>query len=595
MKVTVLVGGVGGARFLLGLRELFGPTAFPAPQDDTSGVQANEHEITAIVNVGDDVLAVDAQDHALLFGSFTGTLEMGCGPLVSQGSSDVFLARISPRGRCLWSQRFGDAHGQWSLFPDVDAAGHIVILGTFEGVLELDGQHVLGPAPQRDAFLAVFDSEGHVLWSERLANMALEPDVIPQVRFAPSGQLVVLGAFTPSVGAPPELQLVRYAAQGQRLWTRGLGDPRSLQPERLAFTAEGRLLIAGRVQGEHDLGDGRFAGSAGTGTDLFLLEWADGGELLSARRFGGSASQHVLSLGEGARGHPLLSGAFEGTLDLGSGQLVSEGGFDLFVAQLSPSVAPPPESHACLPPPPGLSAWYPLDAPDPGAPVGEAPAGRLVHQARSVAGRGRDVLETRGGYLEAPAGPALDVGPGDFSLSLWLRTSETRSLGVVLDKRAQTPPGSGRVIGYSLHLYRGRLELQLAAGEGRREMCWLAPTYVCTNYASGHFVADGAWHFVTVTVDRDATDGGTFYVDGAAVAHFQPDFQAGSLDNPAPLRLGGRSFEETGAFTGLLDDVALWKRVLSPDEVARLYRAGATGLCRPEGARPHGSDSSRKP
>ena len=37
MKVTVLVGGVGGARFLLGLRELFGPTAFPAPQDDASG------------------------------------------------------------------------------------------------------------------------------------------------------------------------------------------------------------------------------------------------------------------------------------------------------------------------------------------------------------------------------------------------------------------------------------------------------------------------------------------------------------------------------------------------------------------------------
>ena len=54
MKVTVLVGGVGGARFLLGLRELFGPTAFPAPQDDASGAPATEHEITAIVNVGDD-------------------------------------------------------------------------------------------------------------------------------------------------------------------------------------------------------------------------------------------------------------------------------------------------------------------------------------------------------------------------------------------------------------------------------------------------------------------------------------------------------------------------------------------------------------
>ncbi|GGB23406.1 2-phospho-L-lactate transferase [Gordonia jinhuaensis] len=48
VKITVLVGGVGGARFLLGARELFGRTPFPddpAPGDNT---------VTAIVNVGDD-------------------------------------------------------------------------------------------------------------------------------------------------------------------------------------------------------------------------------------------------------------------------------------------------------------------------------------------------------------------------------------------------------------------------------------------------------------------------------------------------------------------------------------------------------------
>lgn len=41
VKVTVLVGGVGGARFLQGLKSLFGDNP--------------EHEITAVVNVGDDV------------------------------------------------------------------------------------------------------------------------------------------------------------------------------------------------------------------------------------------------------------------------------------------------------------------------------------------------------------------------------------------------------------------------------------------------------------------------------------------------------------------------------------------------------------
>ncbi|OMB92950.1 2-phospho-L-lactate transferase [Mycobacterium sp. NS-7484] len=46
MKITVLVGGVGGARFLLGVQHLLGLGAF--------GGNDSKHELTAIVNVGDD-------------------------------------------------------------------------------------------------------------------------------------------------------------------------------------------------------------------------------------------------------------------------------------------------------------------------------------------------------------------------------------------------------------------------------------------------------------------------------------------------------------------------------------------------------------
>ncbi|MGH3532998.1 MAG: 2-phospho-L-lactate transferase [Mycobacterium sp.] len=49
MKVTVLVGGVGGARFLLGVQQLLGLGQFvPAHAPD------GDHELTAIVNIGDD-------------------------------------------------------------------------------------------------------------------------------------------------------------------------------------------------------------------------------------------------------------------------------------------------------------------------------------------------------------------------------------------------------------------------------------------------------------------------------------------------------------------------------------------------------------
>ncbi|MCV7189764.1 2-phospho-L-lactate transferase [Mycolicibacterium thermoresistibile] len=48
MKVTVLVGGVGGARFLLGVQHLLGLGQFSARDAEVDG------ELTAVVNIGDD-------------------------------------------------------------------------------------------------------------------------------------------------------------------------------------------------------------------------------------------------------------------------------------------------------------------------------------------------------------------------------------------------------------------------------------------------------------------------------------------------------------------------------------------------------------
>ncbi len=52
VKVTVLVGGVGGARFLLGVQHLLGLGQFADPSRGADGT--GEHELTAVVNVGDD-------------------------------------------------------------------------------------------------------------------------------------------------------------------------------------------------------------------------------------------------------------------------------------------------------------------------------------------------------------------------------------------------------------------------------------------------------------------------------------------------------------------------------------------------------------
>ncbi|WP_167407741.1 LamG domain-containing protein [Nostoc flagelliforme] len=93
-------------------------------------------------------------------------------------------------------------------------------------------------------------------------------------------------------------------------------------------------------------------------------------------------------------------------------------------------------------------------------------------------------------FLEIPKNENLNFGTGDLSISAWVKTTSTSGIEVILDKRVET---TGPVQGYSLSNYFGSLLLQLADGVGNQ----------FTNYVSNISIADGNWHHVAVTVDRD--------------------------------------------------------------------------------------------
>ncbi|AUB43974.1 hypothetical protein COO91_10188 (plasmid) [Nostoc flagelliforme CCNUN1] len=160
-------------------------------------------------------------------------------------------------------------------------------------------------------------------------------------------------------------------------------------------------------------------------------------------------------------------------------------------------------------------------------------------------------------FLEIPNNENLNFGTGDLSISAWVKTTSTSGLEVILDKRVET---TGPVQGYSLSNSNGNLLLQLADGVGNQ----------FTNYVSNISIADGNWHYVAVTVDRDQPDGGRWYLDGVEVVgeRFNPTTR-GSLSNSKPLVIGRRSDNPgwPGFFRGQISSVRLDKRVLSSQEI----------------------------
>jgi len=95
------------------------------------------------------------------------------------------------------------------------------------------------------------------------------------------------------------------------------------------------------------------------------------------------------------------------------------------------------------------------------------------------------------------------------------------------------------------------------------------------NSGSGTLPFDGDWHMVTVTYDHTLpTDNLKFYVGGVFTAATTKDGATPSTNNAAvAMELAG--FGNLLTYSGNLDEMSIWNRVLSPSEINDLYNNGA--------------------
>src|SRR5205814_6548083 len=96
----------------------------------------------------------------------------------------------------------------------------------------------------------------------------------------------------------------------------------------------------------------------------------------------------------------------------------------------------------------------------------------------------------------------------------------------------------------------------------------------------GQNIHDGHFHHVALTLDRNSTSGGHFYVDGNPVLTFNPTSEAGDLSNDQPVRMGNHPTPGFNAFLrGLIDEPTLYSRDLTASEIQDIFRAGSAGKC----------------
>jgi hypothetical protein len=173
-----------------------------------------------------------------------------------------------------------------------------------------------------------------------------------------------------------------------------------------------------------------------------------------------------------------------------------------------------------------------------------------------------------------PNAPALNFGPNQsFSVETWIQTHPTLGnyAGITeIVSKASTSDGNSSV-GWSLFLSQGNLGFLMSQApmSGSNSSIWAS---------SGPNLQDGLFHHVGVTVDRTSSSGGKLYVDGTLIMTFDPTQESGDLSTTGPLYIGGQDNPAMNSnFKGIIDEVSLYNRALTPKDVFSVFLDGNRG------------------
>ena len=286
-------------------------------------------------------IAVDGGGNILLTGYFQGWIDFGGGQLPSNGSfQDVFVAKLSPSGSHIWSKGFGGIDADYGNGIAVDASGNVAVVGRFTSTMDVGGGPLLCGGGN-DAFVVMYAASGQHLWSKGLGNTSEQ--YAWSVAFESGGNVIMAGSFSGTIDFGggiltnntlyPDIFVAKLSPSGAHIWSKKFGSTSSDQAYGVAVDGTGNVVITGYFIGPADFGGGPLAS---TGMDIFVAKYSPSGNHLWSRSFGGSSSDIGNAVAIDGTGNVLLTGTFQSAIDFGTGQVTSAGALDMFLVKLAP-------------------------------------------------------------------------------------------------------------------------------------------------------------------------------------------------------------------------------------------------------------------
>jgi hypothetical protein len=300
-----------------------------------------------------NAVAVDRSGHIYIAGRFVADVTFDGVSRVSVGSSDMYLVKLGPSGEFDWVKTPGGA-GNGSFGQDgitsmgLDSAGNIYCSGHYNTDARFDAIQ-LSSTLTFEAFIAKYDSAGHVLWARSAGefgalHIALGMAVDGAGNTYTTGKFfnkISFGEFVlDAIDAEQKIFIVKTGPDGTVLWAKKVGSGGYYgSAQGVAVDALGNVYVAGQFRAtisfgtvEHSFGHMQYA--------ILAVKYdRDGNYAWSVQATGEDQSAMASQVMTDRAGNVYLAGHFQGSMAFGPYKLSSAIGSG-FVARLDANGPP---------------------------------------------------------------------------------------------------------------------------------------------------------------------------------------------------------------------------------------------------------------
>jgi len=258
-------------------------------------------------------VAIDNIGNIYVAGTFSETFSIGGHSVVSEGSTDFYVAKLSPEGNVIWLKSGGSSAVEQASAIAVDTRGNVYVVGLSNTNTSFEG-NVFPVLGAKDGFLLKLDTDGSYQYVRTLGSF--ENDNAFDVAVDGNNNVIVTGYFNYALQVGPlsffqsarggdDSFLLKFDMAGEVLWSMTYASTSNDYGRRVACDADNNVYIAGEFRGALSMGGNNL--QSVSDYNVFLAKFNQSGSVQWATQLGTTGNDSVRALGVSSAGDVYLA------------------------------------------------------------------------------------------------------------------------------------------------------------------------------------------------------------------------------------------------------------------------------------------------